>query len=114
MSDYDNFITPTFNRAKHVEHGSFAIVDDKPVLHPTEQGQDSMAFMPARGETSISNMDFSNNPISESAIGIGLLSLVTMLVVRLRRGSMNTHSTLGDTVMEMKSQDSNVKVTSGR
>ena len=49
-----------------------------------------------RGETSISNKDFdppkianrdvSNNSISLSAIGIGLLSLVTMLVVRLRRG----------------------------
>jgi len=125
MSDYDNFITPAFNRAKHgngpdaisyhnnpVERGSFAIVDDKPVLHPTEQGQDSMASMPARGETSISNMDFSNNPISVSAIGIGLLSLVTMLIVRLRRGSMNSHSALGDTVMEMKSQDA--QVNSGR
>merc|ERR1719305_1929861 len=66
-----------------------------------------MTFTPARGETSIINKDFdppkiasreekqaaqkllannNNSPISLSAIGIGLLSLVTMLVVRLRRG----------------------------
>merc|ERR1719405_348815 len=87
-----------------------------------------MAFMPARGETSISNINY---PISLSAIGIGLLSLVTMLVVRLRRGlqpatilassgglgldvPMNTKSALGDNVMEMKSQDLNVKVNSDR
>merc|ERR1719305_11438 len=110
-----------------------------------------MTFTPARGETSIINKDFdppkiasreekqaaqnllandNNSPISLSAIGIGLLSLVTMLVVRLRRGlqpatilassgglgldvPMNTKSVLGDHVMEMKSQDLNVKVNSG-
>merc|ERR1719443_1602621 len=71
MSDYGNFITPNFNRVKHgngldalsyhnnlAEHGPFAIVDDKPMLHPATQVQDSMAFMPARGETSISNTNF--------------------------------------------------------
>merc|ERR1719460_24698 len=111
-----------------------------------------MAFMPAREETLLSKKDFdppkvankeekqaaqqllpsnNNNPISLSAICIGLLSLVTMLVVRLRRGlqpaailasssglgpdmPMNTKSALGDNVMEMKSQDSHVKVNSGR
>jgi cyclophilin family peptidyl-prolyl cis-trans isomerase len=103
-------------------------VDDKPVPHPTKQVQDSMAFMPARGETSISNINY---PISLSAISIGLLSLVTMLVVRLRKGlhsstilassgglgpgmPMNTKSALGDNVMEMKSQDSNVKSSAAR
>merc|ERR1719182_64962 len=122
------------------------------MLHPATQVQDSMAFMPARGETSISNTNFdppkiasreekqaaqkllansNNSPISLSAIGIGLLSLVTIHVVRLRRGlqpatilassdglgfdmPMYTKSALGDNVMEMKSQDSNVKVNSGR
>merc|ERR1719324_1090703 len=45
--------------------------------------------------------------IAESqAIGVGLLSLVTMLGFRLRRG--NTASALGENLMEMKSQDSNV------
>merc|ERR1719324_1363601 len=71
MSDYDNFVTPNFNRVKHgngpdawsyhsnpAEHGPFATVDDKPVLHPTTQMQDSMAFMPARGEASIRDKDF--------------------------------------------------------
>merc|ERR1719482_1637455 len=110
-----------------------------------------MAFMPARGETLISNRDFdppkianredkeaaqklladnNDTPISLSATGIGLLSLVTILVVRLRRGlqpaaslassgglgpdmPMYTKSALGDNVVEMKSHDSNVKVNSG-
>jgi len=48
----------------------------------------------------------SSNPISLYAIGVGLLSLVTMLGFRLRRG--NTASALGENLMEMKSQDSNV------
>merc|ERR1719324_82346 len=163
MSDYGNFITPKFNRFKSrngldalsyhnnpAEHGTFATVDDRPVLHPATQVHDSMAFMSATGETSIGNRDFkspkiadredketaqkllsnlSNNPISLSAIGIGLLSLVTMLVVRLRTGlqpatilassggfgpdmPMNTKSALGDNVMEMKSQV--MEVNSGR
>ena len=71
MSDYDNFITPNFNRVKHgngpdalsyhnnpAEHGPFTTVDDKPVLHPSTHVQDSMSFMPAHGETSIRNNDF--------------------------------------------------------
>merc|ERR1719331_619034 len=70
MSDYDKFITPSFNRVKHV-NGPFTTVDDKPVPHPSTQVQDS-------------NNNIS--PISLAAIGIGMLSLVSMLVVRLRRG----------------------------
>merc|ERR1719247_3203561 len=67
----------------------------------------------------------SYNPMSLSAIGIGLVSLMTMLGVRLRRGlqppgglgfemPMHTVSALGDNVMEMKSQDSSIKVNSDR
>merc|ERR1719310_1125364 len=108
MSEYGNFITPKFDHVKHgngpdalsyhnnlAEHGPFTTVDDKPMLHPAIQVQDSMAFMPARGETSISNRNFdppkiasreekqaaqkllansNSSPISFSAIGIGLLS----------------------------------------
>merc|ERR1719172_425106 len=65
-----------------------------------------------------------SSSISLSAIGIGLLSLVTMLGVRLRRGlqpatvlassgglgplmPINTASALGDNVMEMQSQEPN-------
>jgi len=69
--------------------------------------------------------DDSSSPITLSAIGIGLLSLATMLGIRLRVAAsqsatisassaaldlpMNTSSALGDTVMEMKSQDPNVQ-----
>merc|ERR1719217_1032339 len=97
MSDYDKFITPNFNRVKH-GNGPFTTVDDKPVPHPSTQMQDS-------------NNNIS--PISLTAIGIGMLSIVTMLVVRLRRG-LQPATALGDNLMEMKSQDSNVKVNSGR
>jgi len=124
----------------------FTIVDDKPVLHLTTQVQDPMALTAARGEPSLTAKDFdpptiadrkekqavqkllamdSSNPITLSAIGIGLLSLMTMLGVRLRRGlqsatvlassgghgplmPMNTASALGDNVMEMKTQDPHV------
>merc|ERR1719399_2209945 len=87
MSDYDNFITPNFNRVKHGD-GPFTTVDDKPVPHPSTQVQDS-------------NNNIS--PISLTAIGIGMLSIVTMLVVRLRRG-LQPATALGDNLLEMKSQ----------
>jgi hypothetical protein len=69
--------------------------------------------------------DDSSKPITSSAIGIGLLSLATMLGIRLQRRfqpanvlassgglgplmPMNTASALGDNVMEMKTQDPNI------
>merc|ERR1719405_62890 len=97
MSDYDNFITPNFNRVKH-GNGPFTTVDDKPVPHPSTQVQDS--------HNNIS-------PISLTAIGIGMLSILTMLVVRLRRG-LQPATALGDNLMEMKSQDSHVKMNSDK
>jgi len=97
MSAYDKFITPNFNSAKHGPvtdniQGAipFTVVDDKPLPHPTTQKQDS---------------------ISLSAIGLGLLSLVTMLGVHLRRRLQP--SALGDNVMEMQSEDSH-KMSSSR
>jgi len=113
MSAYDNFITPNFNSAKHgkkadalsshqspAEHGAitFTVVDDKPLLHPTAQMQ--------------------ANPISLYAIGVGLLSLVTMLGVHLRRRLqpatiIASNGGLANNVMEMKSQDSH-KMNSSR
>merc|ERR1711937_44447 len=60
------------------------------------------------------------DPISLSIFGIGLVSFVTMLGLTLWRALQpatiptNTVSALGGQVMEMKSQDSNVKVNSGR
>jgi hypothetical protein len=99
-SGYDKFITPNLQRVK-------------PGLTSATQVQDSMAA------------DDSSSPITLSAIGIGLLSLATMLGIRLRVAAsqsatipassaaldlpMNTSSALGDTVMEMKSQDPNVQ-----
>jgi 15-cis-phytoene desaturase len=105
LSNYDKFITPSLNRANQGA-SPFTIVDDKPAPHPTAQV--------------LAN---DNNSISFAAIGVGLLSLVTMLGFRLRRRlqpasvlagcgalaldmPMNTASALGDNVMEMKSQDS--------
>ena len=67
----------------------------------------------------------SSNPIILSALGVGLLSLATMLGIRLRkrlqsasviassgglgpRMAMNTASALGANVMEMKSKDPDI------
>jgi len=106
MINYDKFITPNVNR----------IVDDKPVLHPATQVQDSVAFAAASGEPSIGTKDFDppkmqkllvHDTISLSAIGIGCLALVTMLVVRLRRG-LQPATVPASNVLEMKSQDANV------
>jgi co-chaperonin GroES (HSP10) len=158
ISDHGNFLLPSFNR------GIFTTVDNKAVLHSTAQVQDSMAYTPARGEASISNKDFDPPKIANReemqvakklfanitniahqsvvwilcAVGIGALSLVTMLVGRLRTRlqpatildmgmgpdmglhdpdmgmMMSTKSALGDNVMEMKSLDSDVEGNSGR
>jgi hypothetical protein len=113
VSAYDKFITPNFNSVKHgSEHGSvtdniqgaspFTVVDDKPILQSSTQVQNS------------------NDPISLSIFGIGLVSFVTMLGLSLWRALQpatvptNTVSALGGQVMEMKAQDSNVKANSGR
>jgi len=67
MSDYDQFITPNLNRVKHVEPSKIA------------DGEEEQAVQKVLANNS-------SNPISLSAIGIGLVSLVTMLGLRLRRG----------------------------
>merc|ERR1719174_499433 len=162
MSDYDRFITPNFNygpdalsyQKDAAEHDPSTIIDDKSVLDATTQVSDSTAFTPAKGDPSISTKNFdppkivnrvekqaaqkllansNSNTISLSAIGIGLLSLATMMGARLWRGlqpattlasssglgadmPMNTMSALGDNVMEMKVSGSisSHKVNSGR
>jgi hypothetical protein len=116
------------------------------IIPSPNQVQDSMAFAAARARSEISTKDLnqpmsadreqheavqkvlandSSFPITLSAIGVGLLSLLTMLGVRMRRGlqqsfvvtssgdlgpdmPINTTSVLGDKVMEMKSQDSDI------
>jgi drug/metabolite transporter (DMT)-like permease len=121
---------------------SFTIVSDKP-FHATSQAQNSMGFRAAREESLLSAKDFElanrdgreeaedvqtlltnsngNTPIALSAIGVGLLSLLAMLGVRIWRG-LQSSSVLasrgafeadmvmimapdqGDNVTEMKSQ----------
>jgi len=101
------FLTPNLNRAKYGSElgaSSFTVVDDKPVLQSSAQAQEKQAA----------------DPISLSIFGIGLVSFVTMLGLTLWRALQpatiptNTSSALGDNVMEMKSQDSNVKSSAAR
>jgi hypothetical protein len=93
MSDYDKFITPNLNRVKTATQAQ------EFDLLKTVDREEKQAVQKLLAQDS-------NNPISLYAIGVGLLSLVTMLGFRLRRG--NTASALGENLMEMKSQDSNV------
>merc|ERR1719327_2239330 len=112
LSDYEKFITPSLNRVKQDFH--------PPTIADREEKQAVQKLV----------TNDSSNPITMSAIGIGLLSTVTMLGVRLQRRlqpatvlassgglgplmPMNTASALGDNVMEMKSQDPH-KVNSSR
>merc|ERR1719327_912174 len=72
------------------------IIDDKPVLHPvpqtTKEEENAAQKLLANG---------SNTPITLSAIGVGLLALVTMLGVRIQRGLRPDTALAG---MEMQSQ----------
>jgi len=80
------------------------IVDDKPALHSAPQVQDSYAFTSAREEEKAAEKllaNGSNTPITLSAIGVGLLALVTMLGVRIQRGLRPDTALAG---MEMQSQ----------
>jgi len=105
LSKYKKFITPTFSQVKN-GNGPDA---------------DSMALTSAEEKEAVQNLlaNDSTKPITLSAIGVGLLSLATMLGVRMWRGSqqtavvassgidmpINTASALGEGIMEMKSQD---------
>jgi len=106
----NKFVLPAVSNVKHgngpdalAGTSPFKIVDDTPVLHPATQVQDSTSF----------------TPMSLAAIGIGLLSLVTVLGFRLHRGMqpaaiLASSAGLGSDMplnMELKSQDSHVKGT---
>jgi len=71
MSDYEKFITPNLNRVKH-GYGAEA-----PTITDREEKQAVQKLV----------TNDSSNPMTLSVIGIGLLSLATMLGVRLQRGS---------------------------
>jgi hypothetical protein len=83
---------------------------DSPKIAGTEEKQGAQKLL----------ANNSYNTISLSAIGLGLVSFVTMLGLTLWRALQpatiptNTVSASGGQVMEMKSQDSNVRVNSGR
>jgi len=98
MSDYDKFIAPNLNR---VEHGNGA---EKPSLSTQDFNPSTIADREEKQAVQNLLTNDSSNPITLSAIGIGLLSIVIMLAVRLRRG---LQPALGDNVMEMKAQDPN-------
>jgi hypothetical protein len=97
LSQYDKFITPRFNGGHNaLSQESLTSTQDFDLPKIADNGH--------------------NTPITLSAIGIGLLSLVTMLGVGMRRAlqpatassdmSMNMAPGLGDNFMEMQSQGS--------
>jgi len=121
--NYAKFIIPSPNQGTARD---FAIVDDKPVQPMSADREQQEAVQKVLANDS-------SFPITLSAIGVGLLSLMTLLGVRMRRGlqqsfvatssgglgldmPINTASVLGDKVMEMKCQDSEParKVNSSR
>ena len=69
------------------------IVDDKSVLHPTTQVQDSMAFTAARGEPSISTKDRVDVCLAEHALLEMLIS--SMAVLHQSHQSVAAHVTPG-------------------
>jgi len=110
MSANDKFIAPNL---KSLKHGNRADALSSHQIADREEKQAVQKLL-TNGST---------NPISSSVIGMGLLSLVTMLGLHLRRrlqpatvlasSSGLTASALGDKLMEMKSQDSH-KMSSSR
>jgi len=99
MSAYDKFITPNFNSAKHREKADALSSHQSPAEHGL--ATDSMQG------TSLVTVD--------AAMGVGLLALVTMLGVHLRRRLQpaTVIAAVGDNVMEMQSEDSH-KMSSSR
>jgi hypothetical protein len=103
LNDYDKFITPTASQ--------FTIADDKPVLHPTTQGQDFDLPKTAGNEEEKAAQKLlangNNTHMTLSAIGVGLLALATMLGVRIVRGlrpATILASGAAENIMEMKSE----------
>merc|ERR1719271_1573783 len=83
---------------------SNVVIDDKPALHPAPQIQDSLAFTSAKEEEKAAAKllaNGSNAPYTLSAIGVGLLALVTVLGACIRRGLRPATVFAG---MEMQSQ----------
>merc|ERR1719327_1624133 len=122
MNDYDKFFNPNLNRVKH-GNGDEALSEHK--INTKDFNPPTMVYREENRAVQKLLAADSSNPILLSAIGLGLLSLATMLGVRLRRGlqpasilasssglgplmPMNTTSGLGGDVMEMKTQYPNI------
>jgi hypothetical protein len=152
VDHYDKFIAPNLDVKEgyggkailNMGDRSFTTLHDKPV-HLTAQAPKSMGFRAVREESLISTKEFnlpkigdqegmkavqklfvngSNTPITLSAIGIGLLTLATMLGVGIRKmlqpatvaassgalGSVSKNMApgLGDNIMEMQAESSGI------
>merc|ERR1719482_1797475 len=99
MGDYDKLITPKFNRVKHGHAPDALAYRKNPAEHvpatdtiqrlnvptPSHKDFDSPKIADRDERQAVQKLPAhdSNNPISLSAIGIGLLSLVTLFGVRM-------------------------------
>jgi magnesium-protoporphyrin O-methyltransferase len=120
ISDYDKFVAPSLNR---VDVGGAGALSSHSFPAEPDPNTGVSTFTSRKEKQAVQKLlaNDSSNPITLSAIGIGLLSLATMLGVRLQRGlqpatvlassgglgpvmPMNTASALGDNAMEMKTQ----------
>jgi len=100
MSDYDKFITPNLNRVKHGNELGASQDFDSPKIADEEEKRAVQKLL----------AHDSNKDITLSAIGFGLLSLATMLGVRMRQRGLqpalagmpiNPPPALGDNIMQM-------------
>jgi hypothetical protein len=119
LSKYKKFITPTFS---HVQNGNGPDADSMALTSAKDLNPVKIADREEKEAVQDLLANDSIKPITLSAIGVGLLSLVMVLGVRMRRGLQqttviasngadmpsNSASALGDGLMEMKSQDPNI------
>jgi cytochrome P450 len=147
LAYHDKFIIPKFSRMKEGNGAGELLHHKNPIKHGlAAHPQDSMSLSSTREEPLIDTKDFdlqkiagkreenamqellsndNSRPITLSAIGIGFLTMVAMLVIRIRNRmqpatvlassaafesdmSMNLVPGLDDNIMEMKSQVSNI------
>jgi hypothetical protein len=119
LDHYDKFIAPNLNQVKQANGLRAAKDVDLPKVAAKEE-ENYVQKLFANGDN--------NTSITLSAIGFGLLALVTMLGFRIRRAmqpatvlassgplgsdmSINMAPGLGDNIMEMESQGSNIDHT---
>jgi len=106
ISDYDKFVAPSRNR---VDVGGAGALSSHSFPAEPDPNMGVSTFTSRKEKEAVQKLlaNDNSNSITLSAIGIGLLSLVTMLGIRLRRG-LQPATIL---VTEMKSQDPNINCT---